>query len=120
MSPLSRLFGRNKARKAKEARDAATEKPRHRLEDRPAFPLGRNIIADGDIRVFNDLERFYPLPAGLEYQEGEQGDPVIVRMADGARFSFLIEEEMLTFDEPYTRADGRRGYKTTEVIKRGA
>ena len=31
---------------------------------------------------------------------------------------FLIEAGLLTFDEAYTREDGRTGYRTTEVFKR--
>lgn len=82
------------------------------------FPLGKNIISDPDIKSFDDLGRYYPLPSGFEYQKTEEGSPVIVRLADGTQFNFLIEEELLGFDEPYTRPNGKTGYKTTEVFKR--
>lgn len=83
----------------------------------PDFPLGENIISDPDIRTFADLGRYYPLPAGFEYQRTADGAPSIARLNDGRQFRFLIEEEMLTFDEPYTRQDGRIGHRTTEVLK---
>jgi hypothetical protein len=82
------------------------------------FPLGRNSIDDPDIRAFADLGRHYPLPAGFEYRQTAGGVPVVYRMADGKSFHFLIEEELLGFDEPYTKKDGTTGYKTTEVFKR--
>jgi hypothetical protein len=81
------------------------------------FPLGENIISDPDIRTFADLGRHYLLPAGFEFRQVENGVPVIVRPSDGKRFRFLIEEGLLSFDEPYTRKDGRVGYKTIEVFK---
>jgi hypothetical protein len=83
------------------------------------FPLGKNIISDPDIKSFAELKRYYPLPQGFEYQQTEEGVPVIVRPADGQQFNFLIEEELLSFDEPYTRENGKIGYKTTEVFKKG-
>ena len=112
MGFLGRLFGRKKAEQKR------AEPPRAAVGVKPDFPLGENIISDGDIRTFGDLARHYSLPAGLSYREGEQGIPAIVRAEDGARFTFLIEAGMLTFNEPHTREDGRIGYKTTEVIKR--
>jgi hypothetical protein len=81
------------------------------------FPLGKNIISDPDIRIFADLDRYYPLPEGFEYQQTGDGVPVIVRAADSHTFSFLIEEGLLSFDEQYTKSDGRKGYRTTEVFK---
>jgi len=112
MSFLKRLFGRKKAEpKEPEKREAP-------VQSKPDFPLGESIISDPDIKTFADLNRHYPLPAGFEYQTAAKGYPVIVRSEDGTRFSFLIEAGMLTFDEPYTREDGRTAYKTTEVFKR--
>ena len=82
-----------------------------------AFPLGGNIISDADIKTFGDLGHHYPLPAGFEYQQTAEGVPIIVRQTDGRQFTFLIEEGLLSFDEPYTRTNGKSGYKTTEVFK---
>jgi hypothetical protein len=82
------------------------------------FPLGKNIISDPDIKAFADLARTYPLPEGFEYQQTADGVPMIVRLSDGRQFTFLIEEGLLGFDEPYTRPNGKIGYKTTEVFKR--
>jgi hypothetical protein len=42
----------------------------------------------------------------------------VVRLTDTKSFYFLIEEELMSFDEPYTRDDGSVGYKTTEVFKK--
>lgn len=83
----------------------------------PLFPLGENIIADPDIRSFSDLNRYYPLPAGLEYSRDHQGAPFIRRKGDGKTFTFVIEEERLFFDEPFVRSDGKTIYHTTEVLK---
>ena len=44
----------------------------------------------------------------------------LVRPSDGMEFKVVVEASMMTFDEPYDRGDGRIGYKTTEVFKRGA
>ncbi len=82
------------------------------------FPLGQNSIDDPDVKTFADLARCYPLPAGFEYRQTADGVPVIVRLTDDKSFSFLIEEGLLGFDEPYTKPDGKTGYKTTEVFKR--
>jgi hypothetical protein len=82
------------------------------------FPLGKNVISDPDIQTFADLARAYPLPEGFDYQQTVDGVPVIVRLSDGRQFNFLIEEGLLGFDEPYTRPNGKTGYKTTEVFKR--
>ena len=82
------------------------------------FSPGKNIISDPDIKTFADLARTYPLPNGFEYQQTQEGVPVIVRLSDGKQFNFLIEEKLLSFDDPYTKPDGKTGYKTTEVFKR--
>ena len=82
------------------------------------FPLGDNRIDDPGIRSMADLERCYPLPSGFEYRQTAEGVPVVFRLSDSKSFWFLIEEELMSFDEPYTRDDGRTGYKTTEVFKR--
>jgi len=81
------------------------------------FPLGQNRIDDADIKTLADLKRHYPLPAGFEYQQTAEGVPVVVRLSDGESFYFLIEEELMSFDEPYAKPDGKTGYKTTEVFK---
>lgn len=82
------------------------------------FPLGQNTISDPDIRAFADLQRYYPLPSGFEYQQTAAGVPVVVRLSDSESFYFLIEEELMGFDEPYTKPDGQTAYRTTEVFKR--
>lgn len=82
------------------------------------FPLGQNIISEPDIKAFADLQRLYPLPSGFQYQQTAEGVPVVVRLSDRESFYFLIEEELMGFDEPYTKPDGQTGYKTTEVFKR--
>jgi hypothetical protein len=82
------------------------------------FPLGQNSIDDPDIKTFADLTRYYPLPPGFEYRQTAEGVPVVVRQADGESFYFLIEEELMGFDVPHTRPDGKSGKKTHEVFKR--
>jgi hypothetical protein len=84
-----------------------------------AFPLGGNRIDDAEIRAVTDLKRHYPLPRGFEYRQTAEGVPVVVRLSDQESFYFLIEEGLMTFDEPYTKDDGRTGYRTTEVFRRG-
>ncbi len=120
MSFLGRLFGRNKGEKReKQEKVGQPAKPAPTAPAQPDFPLGENIISDPDIKTFADLAHYYPLPAGFDYRQDEKGVPMIVRAQDGRQFHFLIEAGLLTFDEPYTRPDGRTGYKTTEVFKRG-
>ena len=81
---------------------------------------GPKILDSKTTTILKDnISWHYPLPSGFEYLQEESQPPVVVRSGDGARFSFLIEEGLLTFNEPYTREDGRTGYKTTEVFKRG-
>jgi hypothetical protein len=116
MSFLNRLFGGGK--KKQKERNEQRKEPKPRVRSKPSFPLGDNIIDDSDIKTFADLERYYPLPAGFEYQETAEGVPFITLVGHDKRYKFLIEAGILTFDEPYTRKDGRTGYKTTEVIKR--
>jgi hypothetical protein len=117
MSFLKGLFGKKKTTERITKPDApqAPAPP----PPPPDFPLGENIISDPDIRTFVDLGRHYPLPSGFVYVQDEGQPPAIVRSRDGRRYSFLIEEGLLTFNDPYTREDGRTGYKTTEVFKRG-
>jgi hypothetical protein len=115
MSFLKGLFGKKK----KTERIAKPDVPRTPPPPPPDFPLGDNIISDADIRTFADLDHHYPLPSGFVYDQEEGQPPAIVRSADGVRYSFLIEEGLLTFNDPYTKEDGRTGYKTTEVFKRG-
>jgi hypothetical protein len=115
MSFLKGLFGKKKEKEP----IAKPEAPRAPPPPPPDFPLGDNIISDPDIRTFTDLGRHYPLPPGFVYIQEEGQPPAIVRSADGRRYSFLIEEGLLTFNDPYIREDGRTGYKTTEVFRRG-
>jgi len=113
MGLLNRLFGGGEKKQEKKQKE---QKPR--VRSKPDFPLGDNIVDDPDVKTFEDLKQYYPLPSGFEYQETAEGVPFIVLAEHDKRYSFLIEAGMLTFDEPYTRQDGRTGYKTTEVIKR--
>ncbi|MBN1936143.1 MAG: hypothetical protein JW934_15855 [Anaerolineae bacterium] len=84
---------------------------------KPDFPLGDSIVTDADIKSLDDLQRYYPLPHGFEYQITAEGVPQVIR-SDGYVYDrFVIEADMMTFDEPYPMANGRTGYKTTEVIK---
>jgi hypothetical protein len=87
-------------------------------EGQLVVPPGSRRITDPDVRSFADLDRYFPLPAGFEYQRTDEGYAVVGRLADGAQLDFLIEEGMLSFDDPYAREDGRTGYRTTEVFKR--
>lgn len=114
MGFLDKLFGGKEEKPATPPPERAAP-----IAHQPGFPVGENVISDPDIESFTDLGRYYPLPAGFEYQQSAGGAPSIVRPADGQEFAFLIEEGMLSFDEPYTKSDGRRAFKTTEVIKRG-
>jgi len=82
------------------------------------FPLGQNSIDDPDIKTVADLNRYYPLPDGFAYAQTSDGVPVVERQADGQTFYFLIEEELMGFDVPHTRPDGRPGKQTYEVFKR--
>lgn len=82
----------------------------------PRYP-SRTLIDEPDLRTVDDLARRYPLPAGFTYRQREQSDFVVVREKDQAVFVFLIEEGILSFDEPYSKPDGRTGYKTTEVLR---
>jgi len=121
MSFLSRLFGGGKKKQQEQREEQRKKQPKEskpRVRSQPDFPLGDNIVDDPDVKTFADLERHYPLPAGFEYQETTAGVPEIVLVGHKDRYKFLIEADMLTFDKPYTRKDGRTGYKTTEVIKR--
>jgi hypothetical protein len=117
MGFLDRLFGGGKAKAKKRSARKAPQPPRS-VVTKPDFPLGDNIISDPDIRTMADLKHFYPLPAGHEYQQTDEGVPVVIRLSDNMPFSFLIEEGLMTFNEPYTKADGRVAYRTTEVFRR--
>lgn len=82
-----------------------------------SFPTGKNIVRDTDIGSLEDLGRLYPLPEGFQYRQTPQGVPMIMRLADGAAYSFVIEEGLLTFDIPYVKRDGNIAFKTVEVFK---
>ncbi len=92
---------------------------RPQIPSKPSFPLGDNIVSDPDVKTVADLGRLYPLPSGFSYRQDGRGVPFVHRTSDGTQFKFLIEAGLLTFDEAYTREDGRTGYRTTEVFKRG-
>jgi hypothetical protein len=84
----------------------------------PDFPEGDNHIDDPDVKTIADLARYYPLPQGYEYRVRANGSPYIRRSSDGMECKIMIEEGLLTFDEPFARPDGKTGYKTIEVFKR--
>ena len=86
-------------------------------QSRPSFSVGNNVISDNSIKVFADLGRYYPLPAGYEYHRDTQGAPYILRKSDGQGLNFLIEESLLTFNEPYSGESGKTVFKTIEVFK---
>ena len=76
---------------------------------------GRSHIDDADIRTVEDLRRYYPLPAEYDYEQTTDGELVVKRLSDGARFPFLLEEELLGFDVPVQ--DPKRRKVTIEVFK---
>ena len=115
MGLFKKLFG---AQNKKQIRDSRKQAPDPRVRMKPEFPVGENHIDDPDIKTIADLAKWYPLPSGFEYKAAADGSPYIERLSDEKRFSFLIEEGMLGFDEPQQRPDGKVIYKTTEVIKR--
>jgi len=84
----------------------------------PGFPEGDNHIDDPDIKTIPDLSRYYPLPAGYEYRVRANGSPYIRRASDGLECQILIEEGLLTFNEPFTRPDGKTAHKTIEIFKK--
>jgi hypothetical protein len=104
MGFLDRLFGGKK------------DKPKQPPAPQRRYPT-RSIISEEDLKTLADLKRHYPLPEGFEYSEREERDFVVVRKADGKEYIFLVEEGILSWDDPYTREDGRTGYKTTEVLR---
>jgi hypothetical protein len=106
MGFLDRLFGGKK------------DKPEQPPAPQRRHP-SRSIISEKDLKTLADLDRYYPLPEGFEYHERQEGDFVVVRKSDSKEYIFLVEEGILSWDDPYTREDGRTGYKTTEVPRRG-
>jgi len=52
------------------------------------------------------LNHYFPLPDGFAYTEDDDGAPTIVRIEDGLSLSYTVEEDLLTFEEPYVRPDG--------------
>ena len=52
------------------------------------------------------------------YRVRANGSPYIQRSSGGTECKIMIEEGLLTFDEPFTRPDGKTGYKTIEVFKK--
>jgi hypothetical protein len=116
--PYTRKDGSPGFRTTEVLRQSEAEPLPGRSEGQLVLPPGSRRIPDPDVRRFADLDRYFPLPAGFEYQRTDEGYAVVGRLADGAQLEFLIEEELLSFDQPYTREDGRMGYRTTEVFKR--
>ncbi|TFG69158.1 MAG: hypothetical protein E4H27_07360 [Anaerolineales bacterium] len=115
MGLFKKLFG---AQSKKQLPDSRKQSPNPRIRVKPEFPIGDNHVDDPDIKTMADLVKWYPLPSGFEYKLSADGTPYIERQSDKKKFSFLIEEGMLGFDEPQKRPDGKVIYKTTEVIKR--
>lgn len=109
MGFLDGLFGKKKPQKATKQKQPPA----------PArtYPT-RSIIGEKDLKTLADFKRCYPLPQGFEYRERKPGDFVVVRQSDGKEYVFLVEEGILAWDDPYTREDGRTGYKTTEVLRK--
>jgi hypothetical protein len=116
--PYTRKDGSLGYRTTEVLRQSEAEPLPGRSEGQLAVPSGSRRITDPDVLSFADLDRYFPLPTGFEYQRTDEGYPVVGRLADGAQLEFLIEEGMLSFDEPYTRENARTGYRTTEVFKR--
>lgn len=115
MGFLKRLFG-----KKEKATPPKPPAPKRRERSYPDFPEGESHIDDPDVKTLEDLYHYYVLPQGYEYRTRDDGSPYVLRLSDGTEFKILVEASMLTFDEPYDRGDGRIGYKTTEVFKKGA
>ena len=78
--------------------------------------LGTTIISDPEVKTIGDLTRLYPLPKDYRYEMAEWGQPIIRRGSDGAVFSFLLEERMLTLDQRRRMNDGRMAADTSEVF----
>ncbi len=116
--PYTRQDGRTGYKTTEVLRQAGPGSAAERSYAQRGFPLGQNSIDDPDIKTFADLTRYYPLPDGFAYAQTAAGVPVVERQADGKTFYFLIEEGLMGFDEPYTKPDGKTGYRTTEVFKR--
>lgn len=115
MGFLKRLFGQDKKKVA-----TPPPAPRRRERSYPDFPEGdENHIDDPDVKTLDNLYYYYVLPKGYEYRVRSDGSPYMFRPSDGMEFKIVIEEGMLTIDEPFDRGDGRIGYKTTEIFKRG-
>lgn len=114
MGFFKRLFGKEKKAAAP---PPAVSKRRERSY--PDFPEGDNHIDDADVKTINDLHHYYVLPQGHTYRIHDDGSPYILRSSDGLEFKIIVEASMMTFDEPYDRGEGKIGYKTTEVFKKG-
>jgi len=110
MGLLKNLFGQKKTT------PETTTKRRERSY--PDFPEGGNHIDDPDVKTVADLARYYPLPNGYEYRVRADGSLYMLRPSDGMEFKIVVEEGLLTFEEPFTRTDGTTGSKTIEVFKR--
>lgn len=77
--------------------------------------MGKSHIDDADIKILQDLRRYYPLPQEYDYEETAEGEYVVKRLSDGAQFPILVEEELLGFDVPVQ--DPKRKKVTVEVFK---
>ncbi len=115
MGFLKRLFGK----KATPTPPQAPTPSKRRERSYPDFPEGDNHVDDPDVKTLDDLKRYYVLPKGHEYRVYPNGSPYVLRLSDGMEFKIVIEEGLMTIDEPYTRESGKVGYKTTEIFKKG-
>ncbi len=115
MGLLKGLFGQKKT-----APPAPVAAPPRRERSYPNFPEGENHVDDPDVKTVGDLEHYYSLPKGYEYRVRPDGSPYMFRPSDGMEFKIVVEEGMLTIDEPFTRPNGQIGYKTTEIFKKGS
>jgi hypothetical protein len=113
MGFLKKLLGKQK----KQPSSSYTKQQSSKVKVKPDFPIGDNHIDDPDIKTTADLGKLYPLPSGFTYSVDAEGIPYIERLTDRKAFTFLIEEGLLTFNEPVQRPDGKVIYNTTEVFK---
>lgn len=63
------------------------------------------------------LNHYFPLPDGFAYTEDDDGTPTIVRIEDGLTLPYTVQEDLLTFDEPYVRPDGTVATRTHKLSR---
>lgn len=63
------------------------------------------------------LNHYFPLPDGFAYTEEDDGTPTIVRIEDGLTLSYTVDEDRLTFEEPYLRPDGTIATRTHKLSR---